>query len=75
MINEIEDIITILSNQMLNILDEIDGMSDYTKIEQTQEIRQKLYDVVSAIQNLSNASAVHSDKLKALLREINTGAK
>lgn len=75
MINEIEDIITILSNQMLNILDEIDGMSDYTKIEQTQEIRQKLYDVVSAIQNLSNASAVHSDKLKALIREINTGAK
>lgn len=75
MINEIEDIITILSNQMLNILDEIDGTSDYTKIEQTQEIRQKLYDVVSAIQNLSNASAVHSDKLKALLREINTGAK
>lgn len=75
MINEIEDIITILSNQMLNILDEIDGTSDYTKIEQTQEIRQKLYDVVSAIQNLSNASAVHSDKLKALIREINTGAK
>lgn len=35
MINEIEDIITILSNQMLNILDEIYGMSDYTKIEQT----------------------------------------
>lgn len=75
MINEIEDIIIILSNQMLNILDEIDETSDYTKIEQTQEIRQKLYDVVSAIQNLSNASAVHSDKLKALLREINTGAK
>lgn len=60
---------------MLNILDEIDGTSDYTKIDQTQEIRQKLYDVVSAIQNLSNASAVHSDKLKALIREINTGAK
>lgn len=75
MINEIEDIITILSNQMLNILDEIDGMSDYTKIEQTQEIRQKLYDVVSDIQNLSNASAVYSDKLNALIREINTGAK
>lgn len=75
MINEIEDIITILSNQMLNILDEIDGTSDYTKIEQTQEIRQKLYDAVSAIQNLSNATAVYSDKLKALIREINTGAK
>lgn len=75
MINEIEDIITILSNQMLNILDEIDGASDYTKIEQTQEIRQKLYNVVSDMQNLSNASAVHSNKLKALIREINTGAK
>lgn len=75
MINEIEYIITILSNQMLNILDEIDETSDYTKIDKTQGIRQNIYDVVSAIQNLSNASAVHSDKLKALIREINTGAK
>lgn len=75
MINEIEDIITILSNQMLNILDEIDGTSDYTKIEQTQEIRQKLYDVVSTIQNLSNANSVYCDKLKALIRDVNTGAK
>lgn len=75
MINEIEDIITILSNQMLNILDEIDGASDYTKIEQTQEIRQKLYNVVSDMQNLSNASFVYCDKLKALIRDIHTGAK
>lgn len=36
MINEIEYIITILSNQMLNILDDIDETSDYTKIDKTQ---------------------------------------
>lgn len=72
MINEIEYIITILSNQMLNILDEIDETSDYTKIDKTQGIRHNIYDVVSAIQNLSNASAVHSDKLKALIRDINS---
>ena len=71
MINEIEYIITILSNQMLNILDEIDETSDYTKMYKAQEIRHNIYDVVSAIQNLSNASAVHSDKLKALIRDIN----
>lgn len=72
MINEIEYIITILSNQMLNILDEIDETSDYTKIDKTQGIRHNIYDVVSTIQNLSNVSAVHIDKLKALIRDINS---
>lgn len=46
MINNIEDTITILSNQILNLLDIIDDMSNYTKTEQTQEIRQILFNTI-----------------------------
>lgn len=42
----IEDTITILSNQILNLLDIIDDMSNYTKTEQTQEIRQILFNTI-----------------------------
>lgn len=46
MANNIEDTITILSNQILNLLDIIDDMSNYTKTEQTQEIRQILFNTI-----------------------------
>lgn len=46
MTNNIEDTITILSNQILNLLDIIDDMSNYTKTEQTQEIRQILFNTI-----------------------------
>lgn len=42
----IEDTITILYNQILNLLDIIDDMSNYTKTEQTQEIRQILFNTI-----------------------------
>lgn len=42
----VEDTITILSNQILNLLDIIDDMSNYTKTEQTQEIRQILFNTI-----------------------------
>lgn len=46
MANNIEDTITILSNQILNLLDIIDDMSNYTKTEQTLEIRQNLFNTI-----------------------------
>lgn len=46
MTNNIEDTITILSNQILNLLDIIDDMSNYTKTEQIQEIRQILFNTI-----------------------------
>lgn len=42
----VEDTITILSNQILNLLDIIDDMSNYTKTEQTLEIRQNLFNTI-----------------------------
>lgn len=42
----IEDTITILSNQILNLLDIIDDLSNYTKTEQTLEIRQNLFNTI-----------------------------
>lgn len=42
----VEDTITTLSNQILNLLDIIDDMSNYTKTEQTQEIRQILFNTI-----------------------------
>lgn len=42
----IEDTITILYNQILNLLDIIDDMSNYTKTEQTLEIRQNLFNTI-----------------------------
>ena len=42
----VEDTITILSNQILNLLDIIDDMSNYIKTEQTQEIRQILFNTI-----------------------------
>lgn len=46
MIYSIEDTITILYNQILNLLDIIDDMSNYTKTEQTLEIRQNLFNTI-----------------------------
>ena len=42
----VEDTITILYNQILNLLDIIDDMSNYTKTEQTLEIRQNLFNTI-----------------------------
>lgn len=46
MIYNVEDTITILYNQILNLLDIIDDMSNYTKTEQTLEIRQNLFNTI-----------------------------
>lgn len=42
----VEDTITIFYNQILNLLDIIDDMSNYTKTEQTLEIRQNLFNTI-----------------------------
>lgn len=42
----VEDTITILYNQILNLLDIIDDLSNYTKTEQTLEIRQNLFNTI-----------------------------
>lgn len=47
MTDDIEDTITILYNQILNLLDIIDEMSNYTRTEQTEEIRQNLFNAIS----------------------------
>lgn len=55
----VEDTITILYNQMLNLLDIIDDMSNYTKIEQTLEIRQILFNTIDDMNRNMNKNILY----------------
>ena len=55
----VEDTITILSNQILNLLDIIDDMSNYTKTEQTLEIRQNLFNTIDDMNRNMNKNIVY----------------
>lgn len=55
----VEDTITILYNQILNLLDIIDDMSNYTKTEQTLEIRQNLFNTIDDMNRNMNKNIVY----------------
>ena len=55
----VEDTITILYNQILNLLDIIDDMSNYTKTEQILEIRQNLFNTIDDMNRNMNKNIVY----------------
>lgn len=55
----VEDTITILYNQILNLLDIIDDMSNYTKTEQTLEIRQNLFNTIDDMNRNMNKNIIY----------------